>query len=73
VAAVPLPVSGQTRFAVTAEMMEVAHQESALDRVLLMSPANPSGTMLTREALAKTCVTCDRLGVQFISDKFITG
>ncbi|MEA2758008.1 MAG: hypothetical protein QOH65_621 [Methylobacteriaceae bacterium] len=69
----PLPVSGQTRFAVTAEMIEVAHRESALDGVLLMSPANPSGTMLTREALAAICVTCDRLGVQFISDEIYHG
>jgi aspartate/methionine/tyrosine aminotransferase len=71
--AVPLPVSGQTRFAVTAEMIEVTHRESALDGVLLMSPANPSGTMLTREALAAICVTCDRLGVQFISDEIYHG
>jgi aspartate/methionine/tyrosine aminotransferase len=70
---VPLPASGQTRFAVTAEMIELAHRESALDGVLLMSPANPSGTMLTREALAAICVTCDRLGVQFISDEIYHG
>jgi aspartate/methionine/tyrosine aminotransferase len=38
-----------------------------------MSPANPSGTMLTREALAEICVTCDRLGVQFISDEIYHG
>jgi aspartate/methionine/tyrosine aminotransferase len=71
--AMPLPVSSATRFAVTAEMIEAAHRKQALDGVLLMSPANPSGTMLTREALADICVTCDRLGVQFISDEIYHG
>jgi aspartate/methionine/tyrosine aminotransferase len=47
---VALPVSAATRFAVTAEIIEAVHRERALDGVLLMSPANPSGTMLTRAA-----------------------
>jgi aspartate/methionine/tyrosine aminotransferase len=70
---VALPVSAATRFAVTAEIIEAAHRERALDGVLLMSPANPSGTMLTRHALAEICVTCDRLGLQFISDEIYHG
>src|SRR5947209_6484900 len=70
---VALPVSAATRFAVTAEMIEAAHRERALDGVLLMSPANPSGTMLTRDALAEICATCDRLGLQFISDEIYHG
>jgi aspartate/methionine/tyrosine aminotransferase len=71
--AVALPVSAAARFAVTAEMIEAAHRERALDGVLLMSPANPSGTMLTRDALAEICATCDRLRLQFISDEIYHG
>jgi aspartate/methionine/tyrosine aminotransferase len=71
--AVPLPVSCDTRFAVTAGMIEAAHGERALDAVLLMSPANPSGTMLTRDALAEICALCDRSGIQFISDEIYHG
>jgi aspartate/methionine/tyrosine aminotransferase len=71
--AVSLPVSAQTRFAVTAEMIEAAHRERGLDGVLLMSPANPSGTMLTGEALAEICTTCERLGIRFISDEIYHG
>jgi aspartate/methionine/tyrosine aminotransferase len=71
--AVPLAVSAATRFAVTAQMIEAAHREQGLDGVLLMSPANPSGTMLTRDALAEICATCDRLGIQFISDEIYHG
>jgi aspartate/methionine/tyrosine aminotransferase len=70
---VALPVSAATRFAVTAEIIEAVHRERALDGVLLMSPANPSGTMLTRAALAEICATCDRLGLQFISDEIYHG
>lgn len=71
--AVALPVSASTRFAVTAEMIEASHREQGLDGVLLMSPANPSGTMLTRAVLAEICATCERLGVQFISDEIYHG
>jgi len=71
--AVALPVSAATRFAVTAEMIEASHREHTLDGVLLMSPANPSGTMLTRDALTEICLTCERLGVQFISDEIYHG
>jgi aspartate/methionine/tyrosine aminotransferase len=71
--AVALPVSAETRFAVTAELIEAAHREQGLDGVLLMSPANPSGTMLTRAALAEICATCERLGIRFISDEIYHG
>jgi aspartate/methionine/tyrosine aminotransferase len=71
--AVPLAVSRDTRFAVTAEMIEREHRKRVLDGVLLMSPANPSGPMLTRDALADICATCDRLRIQFISDEIYHG
>jgi aspartate/methionine/tyrosine aminotransferase len=71
--AVALPVSASSRFGVTADMIEASHREQGLDGVLLMSPANPSGTMLTRGALADICATCERLGVQFISDEIYHG
>lgn len=71
--AVPLAVSAATRFAVTAEMIETEHREQGLDGVLLMSPANPSGTMLTRDALAAICATCEQLGIRFISDEIYHG
>jgi len=70
---VALPVSAATRFAATAKMIEAAHWERPLDGVLLMSPANPSGMMLTRAALAEISATCDRLGLQFISDEIYHG
>ena len=62
-----------TRFAVTAAMIETAHASKKLDGVLLMSPANPTGTMMGPEALRDVCATCERLGVTFISDEVYHG
>src|SRR5690606_8478204 len=39
----------------------------------VMSPANPSGTMMGREALARLAETCRRSGIWFISDEIYHG
>lgn len=70
---VTLETHANTRYAVTARMIEEAHASQKLDGVLLMSPANPSGTMMTRDALRDVCETCDRLGIAFISDEIYHG
>ncbi len=70
---VTLETHADTRYAVTARMIEEAHAAQKLDGVLLMSPANPSGTMMTRDALRDVCETCDRLGIAFISDEIYHG
>lgn len=62
-----------TRHVVTAKMIEEAHAAQKLDGVLLMSPANPSGTMMSRDDLRDVCETCDRLGISFISDEIYHG
>ena len=41
--------------------------------ILAMSPANPSGTMIGREALAELGETCRRLGLWFVSDEIYHG
>ena len=71
--AVPIEVGPASQYVVSAEMIEAAHLEKPLDGVLLMSPANPSGTMMSREGLAAVCATCDRLGIAFISDEIYHG
>jgi len=70
---VTLETQASTRYAVTAQMIEAAHAAQKLDGVLLMSPANPSGTMMSRAALRDVCETCDRLGIAFISDEIYHG
>lgn len=70
---VPLETTAATRHAVTAGMIEAAHRERPLKGVLLMSPANPSGVMMSDDALREVCETCDRLGIAFISDEIYHG
>lgn len=71
--AVPLETQAADRWVVTAQMIEAAHREAPLKGVLLMSPANPSGVMMTADALRDVCETCDRLGIAFISDEIYHG
>jgi aspartate/methionine/tyrosine aminotransferase len=71
--AVLLDTNAAGRFAVTATMIEETHRREKLDGVLLMSPANPSGTMMQPEALRDICKTCERLGIPFISDEIYHG
>lgn len=71
--AVVLQTRAADRHIVTAAMIEAAHAEKRLDGVLLMSPANPTGTMMSESALRDICETCDRLGVVFISDEIYHG
>jgi aspartate/methionine/tyrosine aminotransferase len=70
---VALATHAVDRHVVSAAMIEAAHIERPLDGVLLMSPANPSGTMMSPEALRAICETCDRLGIAFISDEIYHG
>ncbi len=70
---VPLETQAADRWVVTAQTIEAAHRQAPLKGVLLMSPANPSGVMMTPEALRDVCETCDRLGIAFISDEIYHG
>jgi aspartate/methionine/tyrosine aminotransferase len=71
--AVEIETRAQDRWVLTPEAIERAHDESALDGVLVMSPANPSGTMMSAEALAALTACCRRLGLWFISDEIYHG
>lgn len=70
---VALETSARDRHVVTAAIIEAAHAQQPLDGVLLMSPANPTGTMMTDAALAEIGATCRRLGIAFVSDEIYHG
>lgn len=61
------------RYAVSAAMIEAEHFKKKLDGVLLMSPANPTGMMMSRAELRGICEACERLGIAFISDEVYHG
>lgn len=48
--AVPIEVTAATRFALTPEALLAAHRKRRLHGVLIASPTNPTGTMMTAAA-----------------------
>lgn len=58
-----------TRHALTPEMLAAAHANAPLSGLLIASPANPTGTMMSPDALGAIVAACDDLGIRFISDE----
>jgi aspartate/methionine/tyrosine aminotransferase len=70
---VTIETARENRFTVTAAMIEAEHRKRKLDGILLMSPANPTGMMMSRAEFRSICEACDRLGIAFISDEVYHG
>ncbi len=70
---VAIEVGPETRFALTPELIARAHAEKPLAGVLTMSPANPTGVVMTPEAIAAVAAECRRLGLWYISDEIYHG
>jgi len=70
---VPIGISAETGWAVTADAVLAAHRAAPLEAVLVASPANPTGTMLSAAALAGLIQACDAEGIRFISDEIYHG
>jgi aspartate/methionine/tyrosine aminotransferase len=68
-----IETSGDTRHALTGEALLAAHRKAPLKGVLVGSPANPTGTMMSREALASLMAAADSAGIRFISDEIYHG
>ncbi len=62
-----------TRFAITPDMLLEAHRRTPLAGVLVASPANPTGTMMTPEALRALIEAAEAEGIRFISDEIYHG
>jgi aspartate/methionine/tyrosine aminotransferase len=65
--------NAETRFALTSEALRAAHARAPLAGVLVASPANPTGTMMTPEALGALIRTAEDLGIKVISDEIYHG
>lgn len=63
----------EDRHAMTGEMLLAAHRRAPLKGVLVASPANPTGTMMTREALADLMAVAASENIRFISDEIYHG
>lgn len=70
---VPIEITERTRYAITVESLLAAHRDKPLQAALVASPANPTGTMMTREALGELIGACEAEGIRFISDEIYHG
>jgi aspartate/methionine/tyrosine aminotransferase len=68
-----IETSSETRHALTGEALLAAHREKPLQGVLVASPANPTGTMMSREALTGLMAAAQGAGIRFISDEIYHG
>ncbi len=68
-----IETSNETRHALTGEALLAAHRKAPLKGVLVGSPANPTGTMMSREALAGLIAAAEDAGIRFISDEIYHG
>jgi aspartate/methionine/tyrosine aminotransferase len=66
---VEIEATSDTRYALTPEMLEEAHAAAPLKGVLIASPANPSGTVMSPDALRALIEAAEALGILFISDE----
>jgi aspartate/methionine/tyrosine aminotransferase len=70
---VAIETTPATRWAITPEMLIAAHRKAPLKGVLIASPANPTGTMMTAEALRDLVDAAEGEGIRFISDEIYHG
>jgi aspartate/methionine/tyrosine aminotransferase len=70
---VAIETTRATRWAITPDMLLACHRETPLKGVLVASPANPTGTMMTREALRDLIAAAEDAGIRFISDEIYHG
>src|SRR6266487_2971329 len=62
-----------TRWAITPDLLLAAHRQAPLKGVLIGSPANPTGTMMTAPALRDLIDAAEGEGIAFISDEIYHG
>src|ERR1700736_3920570 len=68
-----IETSSENRHALTGEALLAAHRRAPLEGGLVGSPANPTGTMMSREALTSLIAASEAAGIRFISDEIYHG
>ncbi len=68
-----IETTAATRHALTGDMLRAAHARAPLAGVLVASPANPTGTMMTPAALAELIGVAESQGIRVISDEIYHG
>jgi aspartate/methionine/tyrosine aminotransferase len=68
-----IAASRESRYALTPQALLAAHREKPLRAVLIASPANPTGTMMSADALAELVAAAEDAGIAVISDEIYHG
>ena len=68
-----IDTTAQTRWALTGEAILAEHRRKPLAGVVIASPANPTGTMMTADALGELIALCEGEGIKVISDEIYHG
>lgn len=68
---VEIPAGPDTRYQPTPELLE--RHGGKLDGLIIASPANPTGTMLSPEALAELTAYCESRSIRLVSDEIYHG
>jgi aspartate/methionine/tyrosine aminotransferase len=71
--AVGIETSATTRWSINSEALINQHRANPLKGVIVGSPANPSGTMMTANALAELIGCAEDAGITVISDEIYHG
>src|SRR5271166_2847505 len=71
--AVGIETNAATRWSMTGETLLVRHREKPLKGVVVASPANPSGTMMTTAAFTALINAAEEAGIIVISDEIYHG
>ena len=70
---VEIELTANTGPNITPEQLEEAHRAAPLAGLLVASPANPTGSMLSPDELGRLIEAAEALGIRFISDEIYHG
>jgi len=68
-----IETSADTRWALSAKALIAVHRKKPLAGVVIASPANPTGTMMDADALARLIAVAETEGIRVISDEIYHG
>jgi aspartate/methionine/tyrosine aminotransferase len=68
-----IETSAATRWVISPEALIEAHRKTPLKGLLVASPANPTGTMMDAQALARLIAVAEAEGIKVISDEIYHG
>jgi len=68
-----IETSASTRWVLSPDALIAAHRKQKLKGVIVASPANPTGTMMSAAALAELIAVAEDAGIRVISDEIYHG